>query len=137
MSKALNTLKRLHRTAIEEVGQALAAMIAQGGQIEAEIAAARAQLEAEQAAAAGDALAASMLGPYTQQVRARIAAMQRQRAIILAQEDEARDALAAAYLEEKQIEQLIEAAAALAQDREAAREAQFMDELAISNARFR
>lgn len=137
MSRALYTLLRIYRTAIEDASKIVADYVAQRAENARQIEAIQSQLQAEILAAMGDPLAASMLPGFTQQMRARIAALCQRDAILECEEDRARDRLAAAYLEEKKIEHLIEAVAQRDEQEKSARDAQLMDELAIISARTR
>lgn len=134
MSGALQTLQRLRRREVDAVKDELASVLAQIADCDARAAHLRAQAEAETLAAMGDPLAASMLGAYTQQVRGRLTTIAQQRTFWVGQEDRVRDALATAFLEEKKIEQLIEAQALAAEAAVAAADAAAMDEMAISRA---
>ena len=135
MSGSLKTLQRLHRMSIDTCKQRVADLVSEGQRLQAQAAALEGQAQAEIRAAQGDPLAMSMLGAYVQSVRARIQDLASQRAAIATLEEAARDDLAAAFLEEKKVELLIEAAEAREAAAEAAADAAMMDELAITRTR--
>lgn len=135
MTKSLAVLQRLHRKTIDDIKEKLAELVTQGQQLEILAAEMRGRALAEATAAVGDPLAMSTIGAFVQDMRARAASVDRQRAEVSAEEAEARDALAAAFLEEKKVSLLIEAHEARARAAEAAAEAAMMDELAITRAR--
>jgi flagellar export protein FliJ len=136
MSRALSTLARLHRQAIDRCKEKVAVCVAEGARLEQLAAAARAQAVAETVAAQNDPLAYSMLAAYLQAMRERAAAFDRERHGVALAEDRAREALAAAFLEEKKVSLLIEARAAREAMEERQAETMMLDEIAISRAGF-
>lgn len=135
MTSALRTLKRIHRTAVEDAAKIVADIAAQRAAVQQLIDATQAQMNAETLAAATDPLAAAMLPAFIQKMRARVATLRQNEQALAHAEDRARDALAAAFLEEQKIERLMEAAAEREAMAELVRDAQYMDELAIMRAR--
>jgi hypothetical protein len=134
MSQALATLARLHRQAIDRCKEEVAACVAEAARLSTLAEAVRAQAAAEIKAAEGDPLASAMLGPYLQATKERATAFDRQREGVLVAEDRARDALAAAFLEEKKVSLLMDAQAARDAFLEQQAETMMLDEIAISRA---
>jgi flagellar export protein FliJ len=135
MSASLKTLQRLHDLAIDACKQRVSDLVGEGRRLEAAAIALEAQAKAEMLAGQNDPLAIPVLGAYLQAVRTQLQDLANQRAAIATLEESAREELAAAFLEEKKVEILIEAAEAREATAQSAAEAAMMDELAITRAR--
>jgi flagellar export protein FliJ len=137
MSGSLSTLSRLHRQTIDRCKEEVALHVAEGARLEGLARDVRLEMDLETRRAEGDPLAASMLAGYIQMMRARAASLDRERKAVAVLEDRARDALAAAFLEEKKVELLIEAHSAREASADLQAQNAMLDEIAISRARRR
>ena len=134
MSKALNTLARLQRVQIDEAKAELAEIVSARAAIVARQASLEIEIAQEQSMAMRDADARAAYGGYAPRVAQEKRVMAETDARLAGDEGALRERLAAAYIELKKIEHLMEAQAERERLAENARELASMDEAAAMRA---
>ena len=132
--KSLQTLLKVAKRKLDELGVEAARIGQEVSELEAREASVRAREAAELANAAGNAMFASMLPAYRMRVKAQIAEIRAQAFVKEVALKDVRKRLSDAYIEKSKFEQLIEQGRIRETDERAAIEQAQLDEVAINRA---
>jgi flagellar export protein FliJ len=134
MSRALDTLIRLHKERIDEVQLAVAKVQEERRALGARGDMLAAQLAAEQVFADRDPMLAATYGAYAPRIMAARTALAAEDTVLAAREETLRDAVSEAFIEMKKLEHLRTEQAERERLAENARELASLDEAAIIRA---